>query len=55
MSGKILKGFGPLITKLRPCKNLEKLNGKHLLMANVFKLHGYRTFRLMKMHNMSKI
>ena len=32
-----------------------KLNGNHLLMANIFKLHEYKTFGLMKMHNMCKI
>ena len=31
---------------------LWKSNGNHLLMANVFKLHEYQTFGLMKMHNM---
>ena len=30
-------------------------NGNHLLMANIFKLHEYQTFGLMKMHNMCKI
>ena len=31
-------------TKWRPCKILEKLNGNYLLMANIFKLHEYKTF-----------
>ena len=39
----------------RPCKISGKLNGNHLLMANIFKLHEYQTFGLMKMHNMCKI
>ena len=42
-------------TKCRSCKIYAKLNGNHLLMANIFKLHEYQTFSLMKMHNMSKI
>ena len=36
-------------------QNVGKLNGNHLLMANIFKLHKYQTFGLMKMHNMCKI
>ena len=32
-----------------------KLNGNHILMANVFKLHEYKTFCLTKIHNMCKI
>ena len=32
-----------------------KLNGNHLLVADILKLHKYQTFDLMKMHNMSKI
>ena len=32
-----------------------KLNRKHLLMASIFKLHDYQTFRWMNMHNMCKI
>ena len=47
--------FGLPTTKWRPCKMFAKLNGNHLLMANIFKLHEYQTFGLMKMHNMSKI
>ena len=47
--------FGPSTTKWRPCKIFAKLNGNHLLMANIFKLHEYQTFGLMKMHNMCKI
>ena len=50
-----MKLFGPPTTKWRPCKVFAKLNGNHLLMANIFKLHEYKTFGLMKMHNMSKI
>ena len=36
-------------------QNVGKLNGNHLLMANIFKLHKYQTFGLMKIHNMCKI
>ena len=50
-----MKFFGPPTTKWRPCKIFAKLNGNHLLMANIFKLHEYQTFGLMKMHNMCKI
>ena len=32
-----------------------KLNGKHHLIANIFKLHEHYTFVLMIMHKMSKI
>ena len=46
--------FGPSTTKWRPCKIFAKLNGNHLLMANIFKLHEYQTFGLMKIHNMCK-
>ena len=38
-----------------PCKIFAKLNRNHLLMANIFKLHEYQTFGLMKMHDMCKI
>ena len=38
-----------------PVNFFSKLNRKHLLMASIFKLHQYQTFRLMKMHNMCKI
>ena len=55
MPAKSLNFFGPLTTKWRPCKMFVKLNGKHLLMANIFKLHEYQRFALMKMHNMCKI
>ena len=55
MSAKSLKFFGPPTTKWRPCKIFAKLNGNHLLMANIFKLHEYQTFGLMKMHNIYKI
>ena len=36
-------------------KVFAKLNGNHLLMANILKFHEFQTFDLMKMHNMSKI
>ena len=41
--------------KMRPSKIFVKLNGNHLLMANIFKLHKYQTFRLMAIHNTCKI
>ena len=47
--------FGPPTTKWRPCKIFAKLNVNQHLMANIFKLHEYQTFGLMKMHNMNKI
>ena len=50
-----MKFFGPPTTKWQPCKIFAKLNRNHLLMANIFKLHEYQTFGLMKMHNMCKI
>ena len=46
--------FGPRTTKWCPCKIFAKLNGNHLLMANISKLHKHKTFGLMKMHNMYK-
>ena len=55
MSAKSLKSFGPPTTKWWPCNIFAKLNENHLLMANIFKLHEYQTFGLMKMHNMCKI
>ena len=55
MSAKSLKIFGLPTTKWWPCKIFAKLNGNHLLMANIFKLHEYQTFGLMKIHNMCKI
>ena len=55
MSAKSLKFFGPHTTQWQPCKICPKLNRNHLLVANIFKLHEYRTFGLMKMHNMCKI
>ena len=56
ISGKILvKFFDPPTTKWQPCKIFAKLNGNHLLVANIFKLHEYQKFRLMKMHNMTKV
>ena len=30
-----------------------KLNGNHLLVASVYKLHKYQIFGLLKMHNIS--
>ena len=55
-SGKILVKFFDLpTTKWQPCKIFAKLNGNHLLVANIFKLHEYQKFRLMKMHNMTKV
>ena len=47
--------FGPSTTKWQPCKIFAKMNRNHLLMVNIFKLHEYQTFGLMKMDNMSKI
>ena len=47
--------FGLPTTKWRPCKMFAKLNGNHLLMTNIFKLHEYQTFGLTKMRNMNKI
>ena len=55
ISAKSMKIFGPPTTKWRLCKSFAKLNGNHILMANIFKLHEYQTFGLVKMHNMSKI
>ena len=55
MSAKSLKLFSPPTTKRQPCKVFAKLNGNHLLMASIFKLHEYQTFGLMQMHNMCKI
>ena len=56
MSAKNLKFFGPCpsTTKWRLCKVIAKLNGNHVLMVNIVKLHEYQTFGLIKMHNMSK-
>ena len=54
MSAKSLNFFGPSTTKRRPCKIIAKLNGNYFLMAKIFKLNKYQTFRLIKMHNMSK-
>ena len=51
----LLKVFVPPATKWQPCKIFAKLKGNHLLMANIFKLHEYQIFGLMKMHNMCKI
>ena len=38
-----------------PVNFFAKLNGIHVLMTNIFKLHEYQTFGLMKIHNMCKI
>ena len=51
----VLKFFGPFTTKWLPCKIIAKLNGNHLLRANVFKLHEYQIFGSIKLHNMNKI
>ena len=50
-----MKFFGLPKTKWRSCKIFVKLNGNHLLVANIFKLHKCQTFGLLKTHNMSKI
>ena len=52
MSAESLELFVPPTTKWQPSKVFAKLNGHHHLMANIFKLHEYQTFGLMKMHNM---
>ena len=49
------KKIGPPITTWRPCKTFAKLNGNHLLMANIFKLHKCQTFDFWKMHSVCKI
>ena len=38
-----------------PSKLLLHMKRNHLLIANIFKLHEYQTFDLMKMHNRWKI
>ena len=38
-----------------PCKIFTELTRNHFLRANIFKLHEYQTFGLIKMHNMCKI
>ena len=53
--GKSLNFFALPTTKWLSCKIFERLNGNHLLTANIIKLHKYQTFGLLKMHNMSKI
>ena len=55
ISGKCLTFFGPTTTKWRPCKIFTKLNGNHLLMANIFKLHNIRHFVLLKTYITDKI
>ena len=52
---KVWSFFCPPTTKCRPSKFLVKLSRNHLLIANIFELHKYHTFGLLKMHNMSKI
>ena len=54
MCAKNLKFFGSPTTEWRPCKIFAKFVN-HLLIANIFKLHKYQTFDLMKIHNTSKI
>ena len=54
ISAKKLELFGPPTTKWRPSKVFAKLNGHHLLMANIFKLHKYQMFGLIKMHMCAK-
>ena len=46
ISGKSLEFFELPTTKWRPCKFFAKLNGNHLLMANIFKLHIWAKFDL---------
>ena len=48
MSAKSLKFFDPPTREWQPCKMFAKLNGNHLLMANIFTLHEYQTFCLME-------
>ena len=52
MSAKSLKFFFPPTTIWRPCKVFAKLDGNHLLVANIFKLKEYQKFGVM---NMNKI
>ena len=49
-----MKFFDLPTTKWQPFKFFSKLNGNHFLMANIFNLHKYQTFGLLKIHNMSK-
>ena len=37
-----------------PEEHLKQKHSKHLLMANIFKLHKYQTFSFMKMHNINQ-
>ena len=55
LSAKSFLFFGPPTTKWWPCKIFARLNGNYLLMANIFKLHEYKTFAIMKVLNMCKI
>ena len=50
-----MKFFNPPTITWQPCKVFPKLNGNHFSMVNIFKLHKYQTFGLLKMYNMSKI
>ena len=42
-------------TNYQPSNFLAKLSGNQFLISNIFKLHEYQPFGLMKMHNMTKI
>ena len=55
ISVESLKFFSQPTTKWRLFKMFVKLNGNHLLMTNIFKLHENQTFDLRKKHNMRKI
>ena len=54
MSSKILKFIGSPTTKLQFSQIFAKLNGNHLPIPNILKLHEYQGFGLMKMHNINK-
>ena len=54
-SGKTFKFFDPATPKWSLFKIFAKLKGCNLLMTNIFKLHKYQTFGLIKMHNMNKV
>ena len=51
---KSLRFLGPPTIKWQPFKIFAKWKKKHLLMANIFKLHKHQKLGLMKMHNVSK-
>ena len=56
MSGESLECLTLLPQNYTPFKIFAKLNGNHVLMANIFKLHAqYQTFHVMNMHNINKI